>query len=159
MYGTGTNATQYPLSFTSSNGTVTSNPSSINCDVTCSANYIAGASVILTASPNSGYVFNGWSGGGCSGTGTCTISMTTAKSVTATYAASVYNLTITKSVTGAGTVTSGDNNINCGTTCSTNYITGTSAILTASPNSGSSFSGWSGGIGVKSLYLTFRKKG
>ena len=76
-------STQSTLLVTSVNGTVTSNPSGINCGSTCSANYDSGTSVTLTASPNSGYTFTGWSGGGCSGTGTCTVTMTAATSVTA----------------------------------------------------------------------------
>jgi hypothetical protein len=66
-------------------GTVTSSPSRISCDSTCSANSAPGTSVTLTALANSGYTFTGWSGGGCSGTGTCTVTMTAATSVTATF--------------------------------------------------------------------------
>jgi len=138
-------ALQSTLLVTSVNGTVTSNPSGINCGSTCSANYDSGTSVTLTASPASGYTFTGWSGGECSGTGTCTITMNAATSVTATFARIVYNLNVTKSGTGTGTVTGSDNLINCGSTCSVNYDQGTSVILTASAASGSIFSGWSGG--------------
>ena len=52
-------------------GTVTSSPAGINCGATCSANFNNGSSVTLTASPATGSSFAGWSGGGCSGTGTC----------------------------------------------------------------------------------------
>jgi len=138
-------STQSTLLVTSVNGTVTSNPSGINCGSTCSANYDSGTAVTLTASPNSGYTFTGWSGGGCSGTGTCTVTMTAATSVTATFATTAYNLTVTKSGTGTGTVTGSDGFINCGSTCSVNYSSGTSITLTASATSGSTFSGWSGG--------------
>jgi hypothetical protein len=138
-------AITYTLSVTSTNGTVTSSPSGINCGSTCSATYNSGTSVTLTASPNSGYTFTGWLGGGCSGTGTCTVTMTAATSVTATFATTVYNLTVTKSGTGTGTVTGSDGFINCGSTCSVNYSSGTSVTLTASATSGSTFTGWSGG--------------
>jgi hypothetical protein len=66
-------------------GTVTSVPAGINCGATCSASYDFGASVVLTASPAAGSTFTGWSGGGCSGTGTCTVSMLAATAVTATF--------------------------------------------------------------------------
>jgi hypothetical protein len=66
-------------------GTVTSNPAGINCGATCSALFDFGTSVTLTASAASGSTFAGWSGEGCSGTGTCTVSMTQARSVTATF--------------------------------------------------------------------------
>jgi hypothetical protein len=137
-------ATQSTLLVTSVNGTVTSNPAGINCGSTCSANYDSGTSVTLTASPNSGYTFTGWSGGGCSGTGTCTVTMAAATTVTASFATTAYNLTVTKSGTGVGTVIGSDGLINCGSTCSVNYASGKSVTLTASATSGSTFSGWSG---------------
>lgn len=55
-----------------------------------------------------------------------------------------YTLTITKSGTGSGTVTSSDGGINCGADCSEAYNSGTSVTLTAAPASGSTFGGWSG---------------
>jgi len=51
---------------------------------------------------------------------------------------------VTKAGTGAGTVTSAPAGINCGSTCSANYSTGTSVTLTAAAGSGSTFDGWSG---------------
>jgi len=53
-------------------------------------------------------------------------------------------LTVSKAGTGSGTVTSSNGAINCGTTCSAAYASGTSVALTATPASGSVFSGWSG---------------
>ena len=141
-YGAGNQST---LLVTSANGTVTSNPSGINCGSTCSADYDPETSVTLTAVANSGYTFTGWSGGGCSGTGACTVTMNAATSVTATFATSVYNLTVTKPGTGVGTVTGSDGLINCGPTCSVNYESGKAVTLAASATSGSTFSGWSGG--------------
>jgi uncharacterized repeat protein (TIGR02543 family) len=77
--------TYYTLSVSKSgSGTVTSNPAGISCGATCSANYNSGTSVTLTAAPDSGYTFAGWSGA-CTGTGSCTVSMTSSKSVTATF--------------------------------------------------------------------------
>lgn len=132
------------LLVTSINGTVTSNPSGIDCGSTCSADYEPETSVTLTASANDGYTFTGWSGGGCSGTGNCTLTMNEAKSVTANYAVTIYNLAVTKSGSGTGTVTGSDDLINCGSTCSVNYETGKSVVLTASATGGFIFSGWSG---------------
>ena len=79
---------QYALSVTkagSGTGTVTSDPAGINCGSTCSASYGHGTSVALTATPTGSDVFSGWSGA-CSGTGSCTVSMTEARSVSATFA-------------------------------------------------------------------------
>jgi hypothetical protein len=66
-------------------GAVTSSPAGINCGTTCSASFNQGTPVTLTASPAAGSTFAGWSGGGCSGTGTCTVTLTAATSVTATF--------------------------------------------------------------------------
>ncbi|RKZ38671.1 MAG: hypothetical protein DRQ49_13650 [Gammaproteobacteria bacterium] len=51
-------------------------------------------------------------------------------------------LTITKGGSGSGTVTV--NGINCGTDCSEKFDKGTDINLTATPASGSKFTGWSG---------------
>ena len=65
-------------------GTVTSAPTGISCGTTCSASYASGTSVTLTAAAASGSSFAGWSGA-CTGSGTCTVAMTAAQSVTATF--------------------------------------------------------------------------
>lgn len=66
-------------------GTVTSSPAGIDCGNTCSANFATGTSVTLTATPASGSTFTGWSGA-CSGSSACILSMSAARSVTATFA-------------------------------------------------------------------------
>lgn len=65
-------------------GTVTSNPVGINCGATCTASFNKGTSVTLTAT---GAGFTGWSGGGCSGTGTCLVTLNTDTTVTAGFGA------------------------------------------------------------------------
>src|SRR3989344_2921911 len=51
-------------------------------------------------------------------------------------------LRLSKGGTGTGTVTSSPAGINCGNTCSTSVAQGTFVNLTASPASGSTFTGW-----------------
>jgi hypothetical protein len=63
---------------------VTSSPAGISCGSDCSESYTSGTSVTLTAAAAGGSTFAGWSGA-CSGTGTCVLSMTAARSVTATF--------------------------------------------------------------------------
>lgn len=53
-------------------------------------------------------------------------------------------LTVSKSGTGSGAVTSSPAGIDCGSTCSHGYGYGTSVTLTAAPSTGSTFAGWSG---------------
>ena len=55
-----------------------------------------------------------------------------------------YPLSVSKTGTGHGTVTSADGYINCGTTCSYNYYDETQTTLTATPAAGSAFAGWRG---------------
>ena len=69
-------------------GRVTNNAAGINCTAAgtnCTASLAAGATLILTATPDPGAPWKGW-GGDCTGTSfTCSITMTKAKSVTATF--------------------------------------------------------------------------
>jgi len=138
-------------------GTVTSTPAGITCGSACSATYASGTSVTLTAMAATGSTFAGWSGA-CTGTGACTVTMTAARAVAATFnAATIFPLSVTRMGTGTGTVTSTPTGINCGTACSANYATGTSVTLTAAAASGSTFAGWSGacsGTGTCTLSMT-----
>jgi DNA-binding beta-propeller fold protein YncE len=71
----------------SGSGTATSSPSGIDCGGTCSARFAAGSMVTLTATPDSGSTFAGWSGAGCSGTGTCMVTMGSDRAATAAFTA------------------------------------------------------------------------
>ncbi len=66
-------------------GTVSSAPAGIDCGGDCSEDYAADTVVTLTAVAADGSDFTGWAGGGCSGTGTCVVTMSSAQSVTATF--------------------------------------------------------------------------
>jgi hypothetical protein len=136
----------YALTVTKSGtgtGTVTSNPAGINCGATCSYQFVSGTSVILTATPDSSSAFSGWSGDATGSSNTVTVTMSSNKSVTATFTLK-YTLTVTKSGTGTGTITSNPAGINCGATCSYQFVSDTSVTLTATPDSSYVFSRWSG---------------
>jgi YVTN family beta-propeller protein len=133
----------------SGSGQVTSSPVGINCSATsnqCAASFGNTSMVTLTASAGSGSSFTGWSGGGCSGTGACSVTMSQAQSVTATFIQiPSFMLSVAPGGSGSGTVTSNPSGINCGATCSASFQSGASVTLTAVPASGSVFAGWSGG--------------
>lgn len=124
--------TTYAITITtagSGSGAVTANPTG--------PRYAPGATVTLTAMPSSGSVFSGWSGA-CSGAATtCVVTMSTNRSVTATFVpAQSFSITVTKSGTGTGSVTLDPPG--------PSYTSGTSVMLTAIPSSGSLFVNWSG---------------
>lgn len=69
-------------------GSVSSSPQGINCPSICSADYVLNTSVALTATPQAGYEFSGWSGA-CSGSqNTCRLTLSSAKQATAQFVAS-----------------------------------------------------------------------
>lgn len=128
-------------------GEVRSDPAGLNCGTTCTKTFATGTVVTLIATPAAGSTFAGWSGGGCSGTDNCVVTMSAAQTVTATFnttGTTTQTLTVAKSGAGSGTVTSSPAGINCGNDCSEPYVSGTVVTLTAAPATGSTFAGWSG---------------
>jgi len=152
-----TGAACFNLSVTSTgSGTVSSSPVGIDCGGDCSESYADSASVTLTAAQAPGSIFTGWSGGGCSGTGPCTVTLNANASVTATFNKIQRALTVTRSGAGSGTVTSNPAGINCGEGCFEDYDDGTTVTLNATAAEGSTFLGWSGGscFGTGTCMLT-----
>jgi uncharacterized repeat protein (TIGR02543 family) len=101
-------------SYESGTGTVTSKPKAINCATTCTrqdASVPEGEAIMLKEKPALGMTFTGWSGGGCSGAAeTCTVKLSEATTVTATFSgarkaiAEAKTLTLNKVGSGFGTV-------------------------------------------------------
>ena len=131
----------------SGSGTVTSNPTGISCGTQCSKVLTQGSVVVLAAQADAGSTFTGWSGGGCSGTGTCEVTMNAEITVTAAFnlIGSTHELSVEKSGSGSGTVTSNPVGISCGSDCTQAYSEGQSVTLTAAADPGSIFGGWSDG--------------
>ena len=84
-------------------GAVTSDPAGIDCGGLCTAQFPLGSTVTLTAVSRPGSTFAGWSGG-CSGTGTCLVSIDQARSVSALF--SRVTASVTAAHAGPGTVLS-----------------------------------------------------
>jgi hypothetical protein len=69
-------------------GVVASSTSGFSCAstaVSCVDSFASGTSITLTATPVAPSTFGGWSGGGCTGTGTCTLLLQTNTTVVATF--------------------------------------------------------------------------
>jgi uncharacterized repeat protein (TIGR02543 family) len=106
----------------------------------------------LTLSANTGYTFTGLAGGSINGS-TATISNNTGGTVTLAYtfpATAVTQYALTVIVTGSGSVSDGETPPQIaactatGGVCSGSYASGTTVTLTATPETGYSFAGWSG---------------
>jgi hypothetical protein len=123
-------------------GNITSSPSLISCaSGTCSAQIFPYTGITLYHNQSTGTTFSGW-GGDCAGTGSCVLTMSAPHSVTATFTLNSY--TVTTSRSGSGSITSSPAGINCPGTCSAGFLYGTSVTLTATPDAGNAFTGWSG---------------
>lgn len=144
-------------------GTVTSDPSGIDCGSTCSAVFNEGTFVTLQANPASGSFFAGWSGAGCSGTNTCTVTMSSTHTqlVTANFVeVSPGEQPLLVNVSGNGRVTSNKGGIDCKPSCTATFTQGTNVTLTALPDTGWSFAGWEGdcnGSGTCTLSMNTEK--
>lgn len=125
-------------------GTVTSAPAGITCPAACSASFDSASQVVLTAAPRSDSVFTGWTGCDSVSGASCTVTMTSARSVTAIFMLQRFTLTVTKDGLGRGTVTSSPAGVNCGTACASDYVINTTVTLTATPALTSLFTGWTG---------------
>ncbi|HET9484940.1 MAG TPA: choice-of-anchor Q domain-containing protein, partial [Xanthomonadales bacterium] len=124
-------------------GSVTSAPAGIACPGDCTQNYGNGDQVTLTAAPSPGASFTGWSGGYCSGTGTCTLAMDAAKQAIATFVPASHELRVGFDGDGAGTITGNAGGIACPGNCVADLAAGSAVALTAAPATGSTFSHWS----------------
>ena len=98
--------------FVDGTGKVTSNPAGISCTTAkynpvgpCSATFAAGTVVTLTAVPGEQNTFGGWSGGGCTGTGDCQVTVDQDNiEVRPNFIATRYQVTIVGAGNGTGTL-------------------------------------------------------
>ena len=128
----------------SGSGTVTSDPPGIDCGDECAHDYLEDSEVTLTAEAHAGSTFTGWEGCDAVLEDECFVAMADHRTVTATFSEIRHTLTVNRSGTGSGTVTSSPSGIDCGDDCSHDYGHGTTVTLSAAPASNSTFAGWGG---------------
>jgi len=130
-------------------GTVSStSPIGISCGATCMATF-SSTPVVLTATPDAGYVFTSW-GGACASAGTsstCSLPITAATQTASATFTQVWTLSV--AVNGSGVVTAAPAGITCGNTnndCTETYNTGTNVTLTVAPDAGYDVGVWTGTV-------------
>jgi len=119
---------QYTLTVNSAHGPVSKSPNN--------PTYTYGQTVVLTmGTVDPGWTFTGWSGGGCTGTTPCTVTINSNTTVTANFTQNQYTLTVNSD---HGTVSKSPNN--------PTYTYGQTVVLTmGTVDLGWTFSGWNGG--------------
>lgn len=119
----------YPLQTEALNGTITVSPSA--------PSYPAGTVVTLTYAADPGYIFTGWSGDISGNANRATVTMDTYKTVRANFRKETDRYTlVTTAVYGTIELDSSQET----------YSPGTQVTLTAKPDKGYAFTGWSGGF-------------
>ncbi|HVW48469.1 MAG TPA: hypothetical protein VHA76_15540, partial [Solirubrobacterales bacterium] len=129
-------------------GTVTSTPAGIACHGgggSCEEPFPAGTPVVLEGIPDSGSEPVTWEGCDSEPSPTeCKVTMSAAKTVTATFEPTRRQLTVERAGTGSGGVVSDPAGIDCGATCAFGFAEGTLVKLTGTPDAGSGAARWSG---------------
>lgn len=127
-------------------GMVTSDlDKAIQCPQICSSTLSAYTPVTLTAQPDVGTKFIGWSGA-CTGLGPCQVMMRGARSVTANFRLDSERMTVRVVHRGGsgGSVFSIPDGIDCANSCAARFPYGSSVELMAEPGPRSIFLGWRG---------------
>ena len=126
------------------NGSVYLDPPGIHCSINCSEIYDEGTVVTLTAVPLITSTFTSWTGAINSIMNPITLTMNTAKAVTATFTLNELALTIAGN--GDGFVNIDPPDRDCMADCNEVYDEGTMVVLTAVYPITSTFTGWSGAL-------------
>src|SRR6476659_436103 len=88
-------------------GVVTSSPDGLSCGDNCTKTFSPHSMVVLTAAPDTGSTFEGWSGDCTGAETTCEVTLDAAAHVTATFALAKHTVTLTKAGPGGGAIDGG----------------------------------------------------
>lgn len=119
--------------------------SAVICTSSCSPTFDHDTEVPLIAAPDFGSTFGGWSGD-CSGMANlCFVTMSQARSATATFVIAIHALNLSFAGNSGGSVAFSEGSPeSCSANCGHSYTHGTSVTLIATPNANTIFGGWSG---------------
>lgn len=110
----------------------------------CSVSVVVGSTITVNEQPDPGYFFSRW-GGDCSGaTSSCSAYMSGNKFVSADFVSSSATSTLEVSVNGPGSVSGPGVSCSAGSTCDIQEPLTSSVALTATPQDGYAFIGWTG---------------
>jgi hypothetical protein len=124
-------------------GTGTVAGSDLDCGALCEIAMPTGATVKLTATPDSGSRFNAWSGACAGATGVCSLRVDHDLVIGATFNMAK-PLSVTFAGAGDGQVVSNPVGIDCTEDCTALFDLNSAVTLTATPTDPSTFIGWSG---------------
>ncbi|MFN8333456.1 MAG: Ig-like domain-containing protein [Saprospiraceae bacterium] len=110
------------------------------------SSYRYGDVITLTATAATGSAFSAWSGDLVSSSNPVTLTVTSNKAITGSFALQNYTLTLNQTGTGTGTLSN--------TPSGTSFAYGTVVTVTATANSNSFFAGWSGAVTSSSNPVT-----
>ena len=117
------------------------------CFIDCQLSFANSEVLTLTAIPEVGYIFTGWSED-CTSDTTCQVIMSAARSVTATFTEEIIisptEATLLLTVGVGGSVALSDSFGDCVTDCELTFTEQEAITITAIPEAGYTFSSWSG---------------
>ncbi|NOX91140.1 MAG: hypothetical protein GXP18_01420 [Gammaproteobacteria bacterium] len=129
-------------------GTVTSSQPGITCPGTCDYNFLPGSVITLNANYVDGYAFSTWSGASCnegSQSGlTCSFTLNSGQSVTASYTPTAVNYTLTVTAGANGSVSISPGGITCAPDCTAQFSENAAVTLTTTPDTGYRLDAWGG---------------
>jgi hypothetical protein len=131
-------------------GTLTGVGNGIDCGLSCQAGFPPNAQAMVTATPAQGSVFTKWTGCTSVNGATCTVTMNTAKTATATFT----SVALRVNITGFGSVTSDVPGVDCLQSCTGQFVPNAVVKVTATAPSTSGFTSWTGCASVQGNVCT-----
>ncbi len=134
---------------TTSLGSVIVQPNNITCTANCTNSIANGSTVELVANPNDNAMFSGWSDE-CLGLTNCQLTIDSDKKVTANFALKpIEQVTLTIQNNNGGSISLGDNVLDCNTECLLTFPSGEAITLIAQAKENFAFEGWEGACNGK----------